>query len=505
MTISYDQIPDSTPILIGGGQIVAREAGDASPMALAGQATINALNDAGVEGLAEQIDTICVTRLFSDMGHLWPCKWGRSDNPPQSIAQIIGATPAHRIYTQTGGNEPQSRLIEFAHDIARGERSVVLLTGAEALRNQRHAERNENELDWSEKFTQELDDREMGISVATSQELKNGLLNVMYYYALIEQAQRHDSGRSITEHQQAMATLLESFSEVASANPYAQFPGKQSAADILAAPALSHLYTKRMIAQDGVNQGAAVIMCSVAKAREMGVPESKWVFLHGMAEGLELELTRRPDPGRSAMAGLVAHKAMSIAGLNIDDIDLIDIYSCFPCAVTAVAEHLDLPADGSRPLTLTGGLPYFGGPGNNYSMHALVEAIWRSRSEADSYVMVTANGGMLSKHAAGIYSGVPSTTDWANTETTINRERLESREVCKDPGTGTVISYTAQYDREGNPHAIILGETDGGQRFVAITADDDSATASAIFDEDPTGKRVFVAAPMDERLNFQLA
>jgi acetyl-CoA C-acetyltransferase len=474
-------------------------------MALASQAATNALNDAGVKGLAEQIDTICVTRLFSDMGHLWPCKWGRSDNPPQSIAQTIGATPAHRIYTQTGGNEPQSRLIEFAQDIARGERSVVLLVGAEALKNQRHAERNQNELDWNEQFTEELDDREIGISVATSQELNNGLHNVMYYYALIEQAQRHDSGRSIAEHQQAMAALLESFSKVANSNPYAQFPGKQTAADILAAPALSHLYTKRMIAQDGVNQGAALLMCSVAKAREMGIPESNWVFLHGLAEGSELELTRRPDPGRSEMAGLVTRKALSTADLNIDDIDQIDIYSCFPCAVTAVAEHLDLPVDGSRPLTLTGGLPYFGGPGNNYSMHALVEAIWRARNEPYSYVMVTANGGMLSKHAAGIYSGVPSTTDWANTETTVNREELESREVCEDPGTGTIISYTAQYDREGIPHAIILAETDHGQRFVSITAKDDSATASAIFSEDPTGKRVLVAASIDGRLHFQLA
>ena len=218
MNEKADQLPDSTPVLVGAGQVVERDACDSSPMALAAQATSNAISDTGVTDIAAHIDTLCVTRLFSDMGHLWPCKWGRSDNPPQSVAQAIGATPGHRIYTQTGGNEPQSRLIEFARDIARGERSMVLLTGAEALKNQRYAERHQHELDWNEHFTEALEDRETGISVATTQELKNGLNNVIYYYALIEQAQRHKAGRSVAEHQQAMATLLESFSAVASPN-----------------------------------------------------------------------------------------------------------------------------------------------------------------------------------------------------------------------------------------------------------------------------------------------
>jgi acetyl-CoA C-acetyltransferase len=507
VTVRADQLPDSTPVLVGAGQVVERDASDSSHMALAAQAAGNAISDTGAADIAAHIDTLCVTRLFSDMGHLWPCKWGRSDNPPQSVAQAIGATPAHRIYTQTGGNEPQSRLIEFARDIARGERSVVLLTGAEALKNQRHAERNQRELDWNEHFTEALDDREIDETwaISTTQELKNGLNNVIYYYALIEQAQRHKARRSVAEHRQAMATLLESFSAVASANPYAQFAGKQSAESILAAPALTHLYTKRMIAQDGVNQGAALLMCSIAKARELGIPESNWVYIHGLAEGSEPALSLRPDPAISPTAGSVADRALAIAGLGIDDIDLIDIYSCFPCAVTAVAAHLGLPTDGSRPLTLTGGLPYFGGPGNNYSMHGLVEAVWQARQQPDSYAMVTTNGGVLSKHATGIYSRLPSAIDWANTDTTISSDDLPRREVCADPGTGSIVSYTVHHDRDGGAHAIILGETERGERFVSITAKDDLKTAAAMLSEDPTGKPVVVTPPEDERLHFQLA
>ena len=502
--MSAKPLAANTPVLVGAGQVVERQASDSSHMMLAAQAASNAIADAGGNAVAAHIDTLCVTRLFSDMGHLWPCKWGRSDNPPESVARAIGANPLHRIYSQTGGNEPQSRLIEFARDIARGERSVVLLAGAEALKNQRHAERNQHELNWNEHFDETLEDRGFGDSVATSQELKNGLNNVAYYYALIEQAQRHSAGRTVQEHQQAMATLLASFSAVAARNPYAQFPGSQSAEDILAASAVTHLYTKRMIAQDGVNQGAALLMCSLAKARELGIPEANCVYIHGLAQGSELALSHRPDPAISPVANKVLDRALEISGLTIDDIDLIDIYSCFPCAITVVADHLGLPVDGSHPLTFTGGLPYFGGPGNNYSMHGLAEAVLQVRLQPDSYAMVTSNGGVLSKHASGIYSRRPSFTDWATTETTINAEELLSRKICADPGSGSILSYTVHYDKNGAAHAIILGKTAACEHFIASTAKDDTVTAASMLERDPTGETVLVSPPDDERLHFHL-
>ena len=508
MIVSEEGPLDSTPILVGAGQIVAREANDLSHMALASEAAANAIEDCQASGgaalVAQAIDTICVTKLFSDMGRLWAGKWGRSDNPPESIARSIGANPKHRIYTQTGGDQPQSRLIEFARAVARGERSVVLIAGAEATKNQRHAERNKRELDWSEHFEEALEDRGFGKVSATSQEIKNGLNNVLYYYSLIEQSQCHTAGHNIEEHQYAMARLLESFSAVAAGNPYAQFSGSQSAEEILAAPMMTHLYTKRMIAQDGVNQGAALLLCSIGKAKQLGIPESRWIYLHGLAEGSELELTRRPDPGVSPMAGMVADKALATAGITVADIDLIDIYSCFPCAVTAIAMHLGLPIDGSRQLTLTGGLPYFGGPGNNYSMHALAEAVWQSRKAPKSFAMVTANGGMLSKHASGIYSRRPSNIDWANTETHISSNELPACQVCADPKSGVIVSYTVFHDREDRAHAMIIGETIDGERFVSSTAKDDNATALAMLAQDPTGKKVKVTPPDDERIHFQL-
>lgn len=500
-----DAVNDNTPIMIGVGQVVEREAGDTSPMQLAIQASQRALADTGsnAQDIAAHIDTVCVTKLFSDMGRLWDCKWGRSNNPPQSIAAGIGATPRDRIYTETGGNQPQSRLIEFAADIASGKRSLVLYAGSEALKNQRHAERSNRVLDWNEEFSEPLEDRGFGEMVATDQEMKNGLNNVAYYYGLIEQAQRHSAGRSIEEHRRHSANLLSSFSKVAAANPYAQFVGEQSADDILAAPNLSHVYTKRMIAQDSVNQAAAMLLCTVGLARTLGVPESKWVYLHGMAEGTELKISEREDPASAPIAGGVAHKALEMAKLQVSDIGSIDIYSCFPCAVVAIAQELGLPTDGSRALTTTGGLPYFGGPGNNYSMHAVAEAVQWARANPSGNAMVTANGGVLSKHASAIYSQRVSTIDWSAQETTVSNDADIRRSICANPGQGKIVSYVIFPNRAGQQRAIILGETESGERFVAATAEDDQQTAQAMLDDEPTSKLVALTEPIDEKLTFQ--
>jgi acetyl-CoA C-acetyltransferase len=502
--MGLENVADNTPILVGAGQVVEREATHNSPMNLAARAAADAVANCGGSNIAGAIDTIAVVRLFSDSAPMWACPFGRSNNPPQSIAAHIGANPTERIYSQTGGNQPQHLLIEAAKAISSGEKSMVLLAGSEGIRNQRTAQRNQETPNWTEDFSEALDDRGQGAMLATRQEIKNGMIMPVFYYMLIEQARRTRLGLDVEQYRSTCGELLESFSQIAADNPYSQFPGPMSAADILSAEAMTHLYTKRMIAQDGINQAAAVILCSAGKARELGIPEENWVFLHGMAEGNEVDLTERADPSTSVMAGLVAKRALDIAGITADDIDIIDIYSCFPCAVTAISDQLGLPADGSVPLTMTGGLPYFGGPGNNYSMHALVETVWRLRADEDAWALVTANGGMLSKHAAGVFSRTPSAINWADTDTYIDNAVLERKSISADPRAGTVISYTVNYHQGMPAQAIVLCETDSGERFVSCTAPQDQATVKALLDTDPTGKRVRVTPPQDHTLHFTL-
>ena len=239
------------------------------------------------------------------------------------------------------------------------------------------------------------------------------------------------------------------------------------------------------------NRGGRVCHAAIV-ARELGIPEDRWVFMHGAAQGTDVDVSVRPTPCTSVVAGAVLDKALNMAACTPADIHLIDIYSCFPCAVSEISDHLRLPADGSVPLTLTGGLPFFGGPGNNYSMHGLAEMVWQLRKAPGQIGLVHANGGFLTKHAAGIFSCVPSTVDWTTADTRISPDATKRCERANNPETGVVISYCINFYKGAPATVIVLAETDAGQRFVCSTAPTDNNTAQRVLAVDPTGARVAV-------------
>ncbi len=494
-----------TPIIVGAGQCVEREYSDSSPMDLAGRAAGAAIEASDGNGVADAIDTIAMVKIFSDSAPLWAGKLGRSNNPPQSIASRIGARPTHRIYSETGGDQPQNLLMEFFSDLQAGERECVLLCGAEAIKNQRNAERNGLEVDWNEEHEEELEDRGFGLWVVSQQERNNGLIAPMFYYSIMEDTRRLRQGFDPETYAARECEMLEAFNRVACENPNAQFPNPMSADDMMAAEPLTHLYTKRMVAQDSVNQGAALLLTTVGKAKQLGIPESNWVYMHGAAKGVEHDMTVRQDPSVSAMAHDVVQRAFDMAETTVKDIALIDIYSCFPVAVSAIAEELGLPLDGSTPLTLTGGLAFFGGPGNNYSMHALAEMWSQVRSDPLQYAFVHANGGMLSKHASGIFSCQPSIIDWTVADTLVSQDSIPALECDLKPDHGTVVASTVNYMKGEPVQGIVLAETDTGARFVAHTRPDDQDTAKAMLAEEPAGRRIAVS-PVDDNeyaLHFQ--
>ena len=205
------------------------------------------------------------------------------------------------------------------------------------------------------------------------------------------------------------------------------------------------------------------------------------------------------------MAEAVLDRIFEQSQWAVDDVDLIEIYSCFPCAVTVVAEHLDLPNDGSRPLTLTGGLPFFGGPGNNYAMHGIAEAVSQLQSGTGDRALVTCNGGMLSKHASGLYSRAPSTTDWSAADTTLNSENFVRRTIAPAPSAGKIITYTVNYAKNEPQQAMVIGETPDGERFVCKSAPEDLATPAAMLDDGIVGRPIQVEPQEDGALYFQLA
>ena len=175
-----------------------------------------------------------------------------------------------------------------------------------------------------------------------------------------------------------------------------------------------------------------------------------------------------------------------------------DLYSCFPISVFAVCDALGLSADDPRRLTTTGGLPYFGGPGSNYSMHGIASVVERVRAQPGTYGLVGANGGVLSKYSVGVYSTRPK--DWRPVDAAALQERVDS--LPKLPatlaaeGAAVVETHTLAYDRRGTPsHGVVIGRlAGGGERFVASADEAAPGTLQAMHDTDPLGRRIRVRA-----------
>ena len=209
-----------------------------------------------------------------------------------------------------------------------------------------------------------------------------------------------------------MGALFAPFTEVAAGNPDAAAPVRRSAAELVTVTPANRLiadpYPRYVVAREKVNQGAAVLLMSVAAARRLGVPPERWVFLHGHADLRERDLMARADLAAGPASVLAARHALEVAGIGVAELATIDLYSCFPVPVFNICDGLGLALDDPRGLTVTGGLPFFGGPGNNYSMHAIAETVRRARLAPGSYGFVGANGGVMSKYSAGVYSARPA-------------------------------------------------------------------------------------------------
>jgi acetyl-CoA C-acetyltransferase len=400
-------------------------------------------------------------------------------------------------------------MAELLQAIARGEKKCALLTGAEAIASQRFAQRNGFEDNWREEFDTPFENREYREyrqCFVSREEINCGLSIPVRSYAVIENIQAHQMGHDLQQHRQYMAKLMAPFSEASATNAYSQTPTSYTVQE-LAEPGpdnypISLPYSKRLIAQDAVNQAAALVLTNAGNARRLGVDPGQWIFLESYAEGIDHCLSQRVDPGRSAAMERVLNATMEKAGASCAGMDLIDIYSCFPCAVHAACDVLGLPTDGSRPLTVTGGLPFFGGPGNNYTTHALAEVAVRLRG-APSRALVTANGGMLTKHAAAILTTEPARAaciDWNRDECfAVDCVDIPLRPYDAKPQQGDIISYTVVSRRDKADIGMVLAENWTGERFLA------SSTETGITDwmqrNNPIGRAIKVRSN-NERLVF---
>jgi acetyl-CoA C-acetyltransferase len=492
-----------TPVVVGVGQAAERiddpDYRAMSPVDLAAAAAQAALDDCGAAAVASAIDTIAALRQFEISGPVANAPLGRSNNYPRSVAKRIGADPGRAILEIVGGQGPQHLVSELAAEIAAGRCQAALVFGSDATSTLRHFARAETKPDFSEtleRYDGDLEDRGQGIDgIISRYTVMHGLIDAPTQYALMENARRARTGLAPAGYLRRMGELFAPFTKVAAGNPFAAAPVEYSVDELVTVTErnrmISEPYPRLLVARDQVNQGAAALLMSVATARRLGVPEEKWVYPRGHTDLHEQGMLERPDLGHAPSAVMAVRGALDMAGIGIDDVATFDLYSCFPVPVFNICDGMGIAPDDPRGLTLTGGLPFFGGAGNNYSMHGIAETVVRMRSAPGQFGLVGANGGLMSKYSVGVYSTTAG--EWTPDRSAESQAHIDSAPtvpVTEQPdGAATVETYTVRRDNR-RPTGIIIGRLDDGTRFLSTTEDDE--LIKVLTDGDPLGLPVRV-------------
>jgi acetyl-CoA C-acetyltransferase len=479
--LDQPRLDPRTPVVVGVGQASERlgEPGyrQRSAVGLAADAAAEALDDTRADpaAVAAAIEVVIGIRQFENSHPRARAPLGRSDNYPRSVAGRIAATPARAVLEVSGGQAPQHLVNEFAAVIAAGGSEVTLIFGSEAISTVEHFAQAAERPDFTEHAEGSLEDRGYGLAGMMSRhQAAHGLTGAPSQYALIDNARRARLGQTREEYAAAMGALFAPFTRVAAANPHAAAPVERSAEELVtpteANRPIADPYTRYIVAREKVNQGAAVLLMSVAAARRLGVPQDRWVFLPGHADLRERDLLDRADLSASPASVMAVRHALAVAGIGPGDLATIDLYSCFPAPVFNICDGLGLDPADPRGLTLTGGLPFFGGAGNNYSMHAIAETVQRARRAPGSYGLVGANGGIMSKYSVGVYSTTPAA--WTPDRSAELQAEIDGwpapGQARHADGPATIETYTVTHRRDGSRTGIVVGRLDrDGRRFVA--------------------------------------
>jgi acetyl-CoA C-acetyltransferase len=482
-------IDPRTPVLVGYGQINQH---DDDPSVAPIDLMERAARAAADPRILEAVDSVRIVNLLS---------W-RYRNPGLLLAERIRASHADSHYSAVGGNVPQSLVNQACLDIARGHVDTVLIAGAEAWRTRTKVRRAGGTLEWPKQDESVPDPlgADETFEMAGPVEIKIHLDRPAYVYPMFEQALRIAAGEASDAHRRRIGELWSRFSAVAAENPHAWSRNPVSAQAIwqpgTSNRMISWPYTKLMNSNNMVDQGAALILTSAEKATHLQIPTDQWVFPYAGTDSHDTYLIgERAEFNTSAAIRIAGKRALELAGTGIDDVDLVDLYSCFPSAVQVAANELGLPLDDpQRPLTVTGGLTFAGGPWNNYVSHSIATMAERLVSAPGTVGLISANGGYLTKHSFGVYGTQPPARDfrWEDVQSTVDAE--PTRVAEEDwAGVGTVETWTTPFSRDGAPEKAFLAvRTPEDTRALAVIADASEAEAS--IREDIAGAKVRVEA-----------
>lgn len=457
---------DRAPVLVGLGEVIHRPGAGASPDPgeIMAEATRRAAEDAHSQALLNRLDVIAVAPSAG-----WP-----DGDPGGRVRELLGSDARTIRSSMQGGNGPQLLLGVLAERIAAGKLDSAAICGGDALYTL--AREGAPPPGWAAADPRRQSDEvlEGEADPSTAAEREVGLIAPIMAYPLIENAIGHAAGEGVAEHLRAISELWSRFSEVAVQQPCAWTPKAYTAEELAqAGPSnrlVTHPYRKLHNANIQVDQAAAVILCSAAHARSLGVPQDRWVFLHASAAATDVwNLSERERLDRSPAIAACGRALFEHTRTGPEDLAFLDLYSCFPAAVQLAAGELGL--DLRRALTCTGGLTFFGGPGNNYATHGVV-ALARALRDAEpgAVGLASALGWYATKHALGMLGNGPPLRAFAMVEPSVAQTPARAVVPAGARYDATAETATVIYERDGSPsYGILFALLDDGRRVLGMT------------------------------------
>lgn len=457
-----------TPVLVGIGVSTQREE-DAVRALEPLDLMIDAVRRAGKDSRADAL-LAGVQRIAVPKG-----RW-RYRNPAGEIARSIGARRSVSVLATVGVLQ-QTLIGDACLRIAQGEIDIALVVGADAgyrLLRAKIAAGN------APQDRQQVDTPDVTLAphdeLRHPAELQAGMKMPVGLYAIMESAFRASRGWTVDAHRDAIAAMYARFSEIAEGNPHAWKRKRVAPAEIRNAsernPMQAFPYTKLHCSTWNVDQAAALIFCAAGKAEALGIPRSQWVHPVASTECNHMvPLSARDDLARCPGASCAGRAALDAGGVRAGDLDLVELYSCFPVAVEMYADELGIEL--SRDLTVTGGMPFAGGPYNNYVLQATARMAELLRAGPDRLGLVASVSGVLTKQGFGLWGREPGRNGFVHADVTDAVARaVRIREIVEGHiGDAIVAGYTILHEPAQPPRGVVVVDLPDQCRAVAHTED----------------------------------
>ncbi len=402
-------------------------------------------------------------------------RW-RYRNPGRLIADAVGAGNARSISALPGISQ-QTIISEACSSIASGKTRCALVVGGEA--GNRILQAGIQGVELEDTVSTELADVVMKPheEMLPDYEIDSGLGNMpVGYYAIIDSAYRYAKGQSIDERRDEMAARYSVFSEMARNNPQG-WNDESYASDYIREHSAKNSmvafpYTKLHNSSWNIDQASALLFCCAEEAQQLGIPRENWIFPRVFTEANHMvNLTAREALHRCPGAELAGRAAFDAAGIAPEELDFLELYTCFPVAQDVYAAESGIPAD--IDWSFTGAMPFAGGPFNSFVLHATAQLAHKLRSRPGSTGMVTTVSGVLTKQGFAVWGTAPATGGYRFIDVTEDvANASQPKEVTVDfNGRGSVAGYTVMYRKKTPQRGIVVADLPDGRRSIAYTED----------------------------------